>query len=333
MYLYYIPLLPLYGYFALRSRNLSYFTGANPAIKDGGNATESKFKTLGLIPTKYTPKSILIANYTNFKTIENELKKATLNYPLIAKPDIGYRGLLVKKINNKKELLNYLTRYQEVKIIIQEFVDFPNECGILYYRYPTKKKGTITSITLKKYLTVIGDGISSIKQLLNNDERNNRYLSVVKSANKLIKIPSKNKTVILSEIGNHCKGSQFINGNHLIDKDLHNFFDVLSQSIKGVYFGRFDIKFNSFEELKKGENFKIIELNGVISEPTHIYDNSKGSYFKALKSIAKHWYIVYKISKINFKNKHLSFPKSISVIKDLMKLRPYNKKIQQLSER
>jgi len=333
MYFYYIPLLPLYGYFALRSRSLSYFTGANPAIKDGGDATESKFKTLELIPTKYIPKSILIDNYTTFKTIEDKLERVDLNYPLIAKPDIGYRGLLVKKINNKQELLNYLTRYQEVKIILQEFVDFPNECGILYYRYPTKQKGAITSITLKKYLAVIGDGISSIKQLLSNDIRNNRYLNVVNSSKILIQIPSKNKTVILSEIGNHCKGSQFINGNHLIDKELHDFFDLLSQSIKGVYYGRFDIKFNSFEELKKGKNFKIIELNGVIAEPTHIYDNTKGSYFKALKSIAKHWYIVYKISKINYKNKHLNFPKSTSVIKDIMKLRPYNKKIQQLSDR
>jgi len=251
MYFYYIPLLPLYGYFALRSRSLSYFTGANPAIKDGGDATE-----------------------TTFKTIEDKLESVALDYPLIAKPDIGYRGLLVKKINNKQELLNYLTRYQEVKIILQEFVDFPNECGILYYRYPTKQKGTITSITLKKYLTVIGDGISSIKQLLSNDVRNNRYLNVVNSSKTLIQIPSKNKTVILSEIGNHCKGSQFINGNHLIDKELHNFFDLLSQSIKGVYYGRFDIKFNSFEELKKGKNFKIIELNGVIAEPTHIYENT-----------------------------------------------------------
>jgi hypothetical protein len=63
------------------------------------------------------------------------------------------------------------------------------------------------------------------------------------------------------------------------------------------------VKYNNFEELLLGENLKIIEVNGIISEPTHIYDPSKGSYFTALKSIKNHWKLIYLIG---VKNKKLN---------------------------
>ena len=68
--------------------------------------------------------------------------------------------------------------------------------------------------------------------------------------------------------------------------------------MNGFYFGRLDIRFNSWEELKQGKNFSIIELNGSGSEPTHIYD-PKHSVFWAWKEITKHWKILYRISKMN----------------------------------
>lgn len=84
-----------------------------------------------------------------------------IEYPLIAKPDIGFRGLLVKKIENESELKSYIQKY-DINIIIQEYINCKNECGIFYHRHPNEEKGVITSITLKKFLNITGDGSSTL---------------------------------------------------------------------------------------------------------------------------------------------------------------------------
>ncbi len=332
-YMFYIPLLPLYVYYSLRSKSFTYFVATNPAIKNGGDATESKFETLKLLPKNLIPKSVFVPSNQNIITSIENLKKENLHFPLIIKPDIGYRGLLVKKLNKQKDLEDYLRKYSNINFIIQEFVSYKNECGILYVRYPDESKGKITSITLKKYLSVKGDGKSSVSELIRNDNQAQRYESIYK--NQIVQYlnyqPKKDEIFLLNEIGNHCKGAAFLNGNHLINTKLAKTFDKISKSVKGVYFGRYDLKYDSFQSLVLGKDFKIIELNGVISEPTHIYDAPNSSYLYALKSIAKHWKYVYQIGKINHK-KGVKYQKLRPVLKGLLALRPYNKMIKNLSK-
>ncbi|MEO0340407.1 MAG: hypothetical protein AAF242_14500, partial [Bacteroidota bacterium] len=104
-------------------------------------------------------------------------------------------------------------------------------------------------------------------------------------------------------------------------------FDDLATGIEGFYYGRFDIKCESLEELKAGKNFKVIELNGVFAEPTHIYDQTKISYFGALKTILKHWNIVQKIGLQNKARgvKPMPLPEMLKVIKSI---RDYGKLIE-----
>ncbi len=332
-YMFYIPLFPLYLYYALRSGSLTYFVATNPAIKNGGDATESKFDTLKILPKDLIPNSIFIPKNTPFKAVLEKIAKQLLHFPLIIKPDVGYRGLLVNKLKNETDLKAYLKKYSQIDLIIQEFVAFPKECGILYYRYPNEKKGTITSITIKSFLHVKGDGQSKLSDLIAKNDHVKRYESIYKDRilDYLDYKPKKDESYILNEIGNHCKGATFINGNHLISPKLTQTFDALADKIDGIYFGRFDVKYAQFSALEAGENFKIIELNGVIAEPTHIYDASKSSYFIALKSLAKHWYYVYKIARINHKNMGVAYSNIIPELKELFALRPYNKKIKKLN--
>ncbi|MCF6213262.1 MAG: ATP-grasp domain-containing protein [Flavobacteriaceae bacterium] len=333
-YMFYIPLFPLYLYYSLRSGSFTYFVAANPAIKNGGDATESKFDTLKILPKSLIPESILVPKNTIFEDVVTQLEKHHLNYPLIIKPDIGYRGLLVKKLKSETDLRKYLQKYTSINFIIQDYVNYPNECGILYIRYPDKKKGKITSITLKDYLHVKGDGTSCVSDLIAENNHVKRYESVFKDLiiNKLDYKPKKGEAFVLNDIGNHCKGATFINGNHLITEKLTRYFDRLSQTVKGVNFGRFDIKYNSIEELEAGKAYKIIELNGVIAEPTHIYDAKKSSFYIALKSLALHWKYVYQISKKNHKKYGVRYQKLRPVLKDLFALRPYSKNIKKLSK-
>jgi hypothetical protein len=332
-YMFYIPLLPYGFYLALKSRSFGFFSAVNPSIEGSGNGFESKYDSVQLIPEKYRTKTIYIKTGEKIANILPKLVANNIKFPLIIKPDVGFRGLLVKKINSENELTEYINKYNSIPLLLQEFIKFENECGIFYHRIPGEKTGVITSITLKKYLAVVGNGTSSLLELIKNDNRAKLYVTLISELNKnrLHYIPKKNEKIVLNIIGNHSKGTQFINGNHLINKELTNFFDQLNYSISDWYYGRIDIKYNNFNELIKGENFKIIEINGIISEPTHIYDASKGSYFQALKSIKNHWKIAYNIGVKNNKLNNVSFTNLHYLINLYFKYKKYLKKVSALS--
>ena len=330
--LFYIPNLPYAFYLAAKAKHPAFFSVANPSIKSSGNGTESKFATLALIPEKYKPKTILhVAESSIFDTLE-KLKTAKIEYPLIAKPDIGFRGLLVQKINSETELINYLEKYP-LHIVIQEFIAYKNECGIFYLRNPNEENGKITSVTLKKFLMVIGDGTSTLKELIVKDKRASLYLDFLVEIHQedLKRIPNFGEEVKLSVIGNHSKGTQFLNGNHLINNKLQSTFDDLSKNINGWFYGRIDLKYNDFAEVENGSDFKILEINGIISEPTHIYDAENSSYLKALKAIRTHWKSLYDISVINHKNNNIPYKSSKEFISEMFQLRAYTKKVKSFS--
>ncbi|MBK5208993.1 MAG: D-alanine--D-alanine ligase [Flavobacteriaceae bacterium] len=334
-YMFYVPLLPYAFYLAIKARSFGFFSAVNPSIEGSGNGLESKYKTLQLLPQKYCPKTIYMAKGENIEEITPKLTSNNIQFPLIIKPDIGFRGLLVTKIKDENELTVYLKKYNSINLIIQEFIEYTNECGIFYHRIPCEKTGTITSITLKKYPTVIGDGKSIISALIKNDERAIHYVVYLSELNKdkLETIPKNKEEVVLNIIGNHSKGTQFINGNHLISNQLTNFMNELNSDIKGWFYGRIDVKYNNFEELLNGENFKIIEVNGIISEPTHIYDASKGSYFKALISIKNHWKIIYLIGIKNNKINRVSFTNLNYLISVYFNYKKYLKKVKALNSK
>lgn len=331
-FMFYVPNLPYALYLVTKARNFTVYSAVNPAIKSSGNGTESKFETLKLIPDEYKPSSIFVSSKRSFETVVQELHKQGIDYPIIAKPDIGFRGMLVEKIHSDHELKVYLEAYP-LNIILQEFIDLPNECGIFYHCMPNAEKGTISSLTLKSFLSVQGNGISTLAELVAFDKRAQHYTKMleVKHKDRWYSIPEKGRIVLLSDIGNHIKGTQFINGNHLITPRMEEMMDAVNEKIEGWYYGRLDVKYTSMEALEKGEGFIILEINGIISEPTHMYDSYNTTYFQALKSIRDHWNYVYNIGLINIKNgvKTKDFFEFWKEIKWLIK---YSKKVKKLSE-
>ena len=140
-FMFYIPVIPYALLLAIKSRSFGFFSAVNPAIEGSGNGLESKFDTIQLIPKKYKPKTIFLEIGVQLSTILLKLTSENIQYPLIIKPDIGFRGLLVKKINSENELAEYLNKYNSINLIIQEFIDLKKECGIFYHRIPGEKKG------------------------------------------------------------------------------------------------------------------------------------------------------------------------------------------------
>lgn len=331
-FMFYAPNIPYAVYLALKAGNFTFFTATNPGIKSSGNGTESKFQTLKLIPEELKPKSIFVPVERKVEEVLNQVHNIGIEYPLIAKPDVGFRGVFVKKIYNEEQLIQYIEKHP-FDLIVQDFIDLPYECGVFYQKLPHHEKGIISSLTLKSFMSVEGDGIYSISKLIHLDARAKHYVEKLKEINLPIwdTIPENGKIIILSEIGNHGRGTQFINGNEFINASLESIFNGLSKKIPGFFYGRFDIKYNSLEELKEGKNYKFLEVNGIISEPTHMYDAHKGTYFEALKTIRNHWKSIFLIATNNHKNgtAYMKMTAFWSEISDLMK---YVKTIKKLSK-
>lgn len=322
---FYVPVFPYYAYLAIRARHPFFYVAANPGIKSGGSGFESKYETIMMLPQKWAPKTIFAKKGGAFSQIKIQMKEAGIDFPVIAKPDVGFRGLLVEKVNDFYQLKTHLQK-NAIDFIIQEFIDTPIEFSVFYHRIPNEQKGQITSLTIKEFLQIQGDGKSSFGDLLSQSDRAKIIMDDLQSRyeNNWDTILEKDAKIKVVEIGNHCRGTHFINGNHLIDSQLHEHFDELSQLVVGWNYGRVDIRCESIDALKNGD-FKIIEINGVLSEPTHIYDASKTTYFNAVKEIARHWKILYKVATKNHKQFGAGYDNPMEYIRSVRSLRKYVK--------
>ena len=304
MWIVYFPVSFYYLYLALKSKSFFFFSSANPSIETGGMFFESKWKIFELIPKEYFPTTLFIEPTDNVFMILEKMKKSDVSFPIIAKPDRGERGWLVQKIHSLKELESY-RNLVKVDFLIQSYVNQPMEFSIFYFRHPKNQTGSITSITRKQLLTVRGDGKSTIAQLMKRENRS--FLQYKRLRNNATidfnTILPEGIEQVLVPYGNHVLGAMFLDYHHIIDKDLLGSIEKISKQIKGFYFGRFDLRANSIEDLKKGKNISILELNGAGAEPAHIYDPSF-SFFKAQRVLARHYKMMYQAA---YENKKAGF--------------------------
>jgi hypothetical protein len=109
---------------------------------------------------------------------------------------------------------------------------------------------------------------------------------------------AKNEQKVLAPYGNHARGCLFLDATYRVNAKLENAIDHICRQVSGFYFGRLDVKFESWELLEEGKALSIIELNGSGSEPTHMYD-PRHSIFFAWKEIIRHWNFLYLVSRAN----------------------------------
>jgi hypothetical protein len=319
----YFPVFFYWLFLSIKSRSFFFFSTSNPQIKNAGFLMESKFDIYQTLPEQFYPKTILVNFSNNCAKIVLELAAKNMGFPIIAKPDIGMRGLKVKLLHSMEDLELYHSN-ATFNYLLQSFIPYENEVGIFYTKYPNKKKGEITGIVGKEFLTVIGDGQSSIYKLIKQNDRFLLQLNKLRIAygDILENILPLNEVFVMVPYGNHSRGSKFIDLSHLIDEQLNDMIHNVCQQIPDFNYGRLDIKYKDWETLKAGIDFSIIEVNGAGSEPTHIYD-PKHTIFFAWAEITKHLKHLYDIS-IENKEKHgLQF----MTLKDGSKMLRDNKKL------
>ncbi len=109
---------------------------------------------------------------------------------------------------------------------------------------------------------------------------------------------------MLESIGNHCRGTMFLNRNPEIDEKITACMLALLNSMPNVYYGRFDLRTASWESLRAGKEVNVLEFNGTSADPAHIYQPGY-SLWKAYGDMARHWRIMYQIAR---QNRHIGHP-------------------------
>lgn len=304
--IFYTPVVAYVVWLMVRHRTLTAFTAVNPSIPAGGFKGESKNDIYGLLggSSEYLlPHRLIPAGLSRSERIAIALEAVdefSPHFPVVLKPDAGERGKGVRIIHSFNELNEALEDESE-NMILQQFAD-GEEVSIFYYRRPSEPRGRIFSLTEKQFPVVRGDGRSTIEELILKDRRAVALAAKYFEHNRarLQYIPDAGDGVKLIEIGTHSRGAIFLDGGRHLTRELEDRIDEICQKFNGFYFGRFDIRVPSFADLQRGRKLKIVELNGVTSESTNIYD-PRYSLLDAYRILFRQWRIAFEIGSENIK--------------------------------
>ncbi len=304
VWVFYPPVVAYVLWLGLRHRCLTLFTAANPGIWAGGVIGESKIgilEALGwegghvaralLVPAELEPEGRLQAAL-------GFMEREGLEYPVVLKPDTGQRGVDVAVVRSESALRSYLEQHPR-DTLVQEFAPGA-EFGVFYVRLPDEKRGRIFSITAKMPPVLTGDGARNLEELILDDARavTLAELYFKENAARLAWVPAEGEEVPLVEVGTHCRGAIFRDGNALLTPALEDAIHRLSARAEGFYFGRYDLRTPDLEAFQRGENFKVVELNGVTSEAAHIYDPEAG-LTDAYRTLFEQWRLAFEIGHQN----------------------------------
>lgn len=295
----------------LRHRSIRAPLIANPGFPAGGLVGERKsalFARLSGPERKYLPDYVVVDRSgaeinEQWSLIEARIAAAGLEYPMVAKPDIGCRGAGVRAVRSPDELRRYAQEFPVGEaFLVQRMVDVEGEAGVFYVREPGSKEGRIHSLTLKYFPHVVGDGRSTLRQLILADARAGQvpHLYLSRFGDELDRVAPLGERKRLIFSGSHSKGAIFRNGNVYVTEAMRARFDAIADAIDGFHFGRFDVRFADFAAFQRGEDFAIIEYNGAGAEMTHIWD-SRTTLLEAWITLFGQFSLLFKVGAANRK--------------------------------
>ncbi|HMP93293.1 MAG TPA: hypothetical protein PKD90_10505, partial [Phnomibacter sp.] len=205
----YLPIMPVYLYYCIRARSFFFFTSSNPGIPYGGYHLESKWDIYRQLPVHSYPFTVKVGrHWSNDKVLA---AARSFQFPVIAKPDIGGKGRGVYKLHSMDELLQY-HQHIPVDYLLQAHISYPLELGVFYVFNPYSGKGMITGMVEKQTLTVRGNGVLTVQQLVQEKPRYAIYLPQIKLSTRqslLNYVPANGERVEVVPIGNHARGAIF----------------------------------------------------------------------------------------------------------------------------
>lgn len=328
------PLIIWAVFRTLKSGTIWTLSAANPGLTFGGFFGFAKTEAYDVLPPESYPTTVLIKPEHKFKQVLENIKGSELKYPFVVKPNGGMVGLLVRVINNEAQLKRY---YDLVKIdwMAQAMINYDTEIGVFYVRHPKSKKGKIVGLSQKLPLSVIGDGKATVGELVKASDKTSQWEEMIfaKQEKNWNKIPANGEFFQLIFTTNRKNGAQLVEMINKVDDELVTLFDGFSNYKDGIFYGRYDIKCESLESLRKGENYSILEFNGVHSGYGHLYHCGKSAK-EVYKGIHALWNELYDLSAANNKNgtPYISFLKGVKFIyaslRDFRKMSKWEKELQ-----
>ena len=288
----------------IHGESLGVVTNLNPSIPFGGLGRLSKSFVISKLNqknySKYFPQQELLKISL---PVEERLKKATdfikkNNFPIVAKPDVGFTGIGVEVFDDKDKLLGFLKK-QRSDYILESFCANGHELGVYYLKSPGQEKGKVIGVVEKDFPFVIADGQKNLNELAGNVDGFVKAYLVTKYGS-LENVPEKDSIVNL--VGkSHMAGEQIsIDRTHELNEKLSGIIEDISSQIPDFYYGRYDIKISKWPLTDDEFNFKILELNPSIDAiPLHFYEK-KYSFFQRYRSVLG---LLDKAVKISSENK------------------------------
>ncbi|HJR59436.1 MAG TPA: VTT domain-containing protein [Vicinamibacterales bacterium] len=302
MWLFYVPVGIWTVWLAFRYGGYRTLTAANPGMPDGGVVGESKYGILARLPSQWTIPAVLVESGeagARLDAFQLAVQDRGWSFPLVVKPDVGQRGTGVRLVRDLADVAGYL-RVMHGDLIVQPYHPGPFEAGVFYYRMPGWSSGRILSVTDKQFAAVVGDGRSTLEDLVWAHPRYRMQARVFldRLGQRRPQVPGAGERVSLGIAGNHAQGTMFKDGRHLITPALESRIDAIAQAYDGFFIGRFDIRYRDRAAFMDGRDLAIVELNGATAECTNIYD-PEGSLASAYRQLFLQWHLVFAIGAAN----------------------------------
>ena len=274
-----VPMVLQWLWLGLRYRSISLPSSANPGITSGGMVGDGKleyFAAMGSTARHATAAHIGVVNAAGLDVGEviARLDAAGLQFPLVAKPDMGWCGYGVRLLASGAELADYLQRFPVGEtFLLQRYLPEPGEAGLFYMREPGALRGRLIGILLRHYPSVTGDGRATVAELIDRDIRLRRATenALHECRYDSRRVPAPGEIVRLSTVASTRVGGCYQDGSEHASEVLTARVDAIAKDMGLFLVGRFDVRYRSLEALGRGE-FTIMEVNGAGSEAVHAWD-------------------------------------------------------------
>lgn len=281
-----VPLAVQWIWLALRHGSATLPSCANPCITAGGLVGEGKldyFSGMGELARAATAPHIGVLARPGLSEpdLAQAMAKAGLAFPLIAKPDLGLCGYGVRRVDTMAALLDYLGAFPHGEtVVLQAYLAQEGEAGIFYVRDPVTDRAEIIGLALRYFPRVTGDGVRSIRALVDADPRARRLAGSAahEALAQPARVPAAGEVVRLATIGSTRVGGLYRDGRRYNTPQLLAAVDAIARDMPSFHCGRFDVRFERLDELAAGRGFTIIEINGAGSEAIDAWDPDIGLF-------------------------------------------------------
>lgn len=323
-WLMYLPVALMWILWSIRHRSMTLPLLANPRIYLSGMVGGSKAEVMGQARGKCAERIlpwILLTKNADYISLQvnaalDQLAAKNISLPFVCKPDTGCRGAGVKLVKDVDSFTQIMAQYpQGAGIILQQLASYTDEVGIFYVREPHTSSGNVVSLTFKNRPQVVGDGKSTVSELVMKNPRAARLSALYASRNQSVwnEVLAQGQRHSLLFSASHCRGAVFLDGRRHITAQLTRAINLLMEDLPEFHYGRMDIKFKDIASLEAGETLEIVEINGASSEAIHIWDKD-ARLLAAFKTLLWQYRTLFQFGRL-IRQKGRTPPSLLSLIK------------------